>query len=168
MIYIYNDYAGTHSTAIAAAYHLNKLPTGRTLTKEEILDIDYFNKLTNHDMGRIIFHGVDEDENSVYTLGRKNDKLVVPALKNLGEILQEAFQGDEKIVLSNTSPTVPFAMTMGGLFSRRLKIDFIGVPLLVLGAKQCYSDIIQLVEYTKQIGHSAKTRVVIIENKGFT
>ncbi|MFJ5622682.1 DUF3189 family protein [Peribacillus loiseleuriae] len=168
MIYIYNDYAGTHSTAIAAAYHLNKLPTGRTLTKEEILDIDYFNKLTNHDMGRIIFHGVDEDGNSVYTLGRKNDKLVVPALKNLGEILQEAFQGDEKIILSNTSPTVPFAMTMGGLFSRRLKIDFIGVPLLVLGTKQCYPDIIQLVEYTKQIGHSAKTRVVIIENKSFT
>ncbi|MGE8080273.1 DUF3189 family protein [Peribacillus loiseleuriae] len=168
MIYIYNDYAGTHSTAIAAAYHLNKLPSGRTLTKEEILDIDYFNKLTNHDMGRIIFHGVDEDKNSVYTLGRKNDKLVVPALKNLGEILQEAFQGDEKIILSNTSPTVPFAMTMGGLFSRRLKIDFIGVPLLVLGAKQCYPDIIQLVEYTKQIGHSAKTRVVIIENKSFT
>ena len=168
MIYIYNDYAGTHSTAIAAAYHLNKLPTGRQLTKEEILAIDYFNKLTNHDMGRIIFHGVDEDENSVYTLGRKNDKLVVPALKNLGGILQKTSQTDERIVFSNTSPTVPLAMTFGGLFSRRLKIDFIGVPLLVLGAQQCYSDVIQLVEYTKQAGHSAKTGVVILENKSFS
>ncbi|MBA9028199.1 MULTISPECIES: DUF3189 family protein [Bacillaceae] len=168
MIFIYNDYAGTHSTALAAAYHLNKLPTDRTLTKAEILNVDFFNKLTNRDMGRIIFHGVDEEDNSVYTLGRKNDKLVVPALKNLGEILQDVYQGDEKIIFSNTSHTVPFAMTMGGLFSRRLKIDRIGVPLLVLGAKQCYPNIIQLVNYTKQAGHLAKTKTVILENKSFS
>ena len=27
MIFIYTDFGGTHSTALAAAYHLNKLPT---------------------------------------------------------------------------------------------------------------------------------------------
>lgn len=32
MIYIYDDFAGTHSTALAAAYHLKKLPTNRKLT----------------------------------------------------------------------------------------------------------------------------------------
>ena len=26
MIYIYNDYGGTHTTALAAAYHLKELP----------------------------------------------------------------------------------------------------------------------------------------------
>ncbi|MBJ3790622.1 DUF3189 family protein, partial [Bacillus sp. OA1] len=29
MIYIYTDFGGTHSTALAAAYHLNKLPIDR-------------------------------------------------------------------------------------------------------------------------------------------
>ena len=137
MIFIYNDYGGTHTTSLAAAYHLKKLPTNRRLTKEEILNIDYFNKLTKADFGKLIFHGIDEDGHSVYTIGRKSSKLVVPALKNLSMLLQEKYQGQEKIIFSNTSPTVPFALTMGGLFSRGLKIDFIGVPFLIVGAKQC-------------------------------
>ena len=140
MIFIYNDYGGTHTTSLAAAYHLKKLPTNRRLTKEEILNVDYFNKLTRADFGKLIFHGIDEDGNSVYTIGRKSSKLVVPALKNLSMLLQEKYQGQEKIIFSNTSPTVPFALTMGGLFSRGLKIDFIGVPFLIVGAKQCCLD----------------------------
>lgn len=55
MIYIYTDFGGTHTTSLAAAYHLNKLPTDRKLTKEEILNVDYFNKLKTEDMGKIIF-----------------------------------------------------------------------------------------------------------------
>lgn len=165
MIFIYNDYAGTHSTALAAAYHLKKLPTNRKLTKEEILHVDYFNKLTNDDFGKIFFHGIDEDGNFVYTIGRKNNKLVVPALKNLCMLWQEKYQDQEKIIFSNTSPTVPFALTMGGLFSRGLKIDFIGVPLLILGAKQCCHDILRLVEYTKQIANSTNEKIVVLENK---
>ncbi|MES9753852.1 DUF3189 family protein, partial [Bacillus wiedmannii] len=39
MIFIYTDFGGTHSTSLAAAYHLNKLPTDRKLTKEEILNV---------------------------------------------------------------------------------------------------------------------------------
>lgn len=45
---------------------------------------------------------------------------------------------NEKIIFSNTSPTVPLSITFGGLFSRGLKFDFIGVPLLVKEAKQSY------------------------------
>lgn len=165
MIYIYDDYAGTHSTSLAAAYHLKKLPIDRTLTKEEILHVDYFNKLTKADFGKIIFHGIDEDRNSVYTIGRKRSKLVIPALKDLSLLLQEKYQGQEKIIFSNTSPTVPFAMTMGGLFSRGLKIDLIGVPLLILGAKQCCHDILRLVEHTKQIAKSSNEKIIVLENK---
>jgi Protein of unknown function (DUF3189) len=139
MIFIYNDYGGTQTTSLAAAYHLKKLPTNRTLTKEEILNVDYFNQLTNADFGKIIFHGIDEDGNSVYSIGRKSSKLVVPALKNLCLLLQEKYQGKEKVVFSNTSPTVPFALTMGGIFSRGLGIDFIGVPLLIIGAQTMLS-----------------------------
>ncbi|WP_394232068.1 DUF3189 family protein [Niallia oryzisoli] len=167
MIYIYNDFAGTHSTALAAAYHLHKLPYDRKLTKEEILNVDYFNKLTNADFGKILFHGIDEDGNSVYTIGRKRNKLVIPALEQLSMLLQIKYNNQEKIIFSNTSPTVPFAMTMGGLFSRRFKIDPIGVPLLVLGAKQCCKEIIQVVEFTKQIGRTMNENVVVLENTHF-
>ena len=55
MIYIYTDFGGTHTTSLVAAYHLNKLPTDRKLTKEEILNVDYFNKLKTEDMGKLFF-----------------------------------------------------------------------------------------------------------------
>ena len=45
-------------------------------------------------------------------------------------------------------------MSIGGFFSRGLKIDFLGVPLLVIGAKQCCDNIFRLVENTKHIAHS--------------
>ena len=41
-------------------------------------------------------------------------------------------------------------MTFGGLFSRRFHIDFIGVPLLVWGAKLSYDNVQRLVSYTKE------------------
>lgn len=167
MIYIYNDYGGTHTTALAAAYHLKEITQSeRKLTTEEILNVNYFNKLTKEDFGKLIFHGVDENGDSVYTIGRKSNKLVVPALSNLTLLLQSKHQFQEKIIFSNTSPTVPIVMSMGGFFSRGLKIDFIGVPLLVLGAKQCCDNIFRLVENTKQIGNSSNEEtVIILENE---
>ncbi|RFB18545.1 DUF3189 family protein [Bacillus sp. HNG] len=167
MIYIYNDYAGTHSTALAAAYHLNKLPTDRKLTKDEILHVDYFNKLTQKDFGKFFLHGIDEDGHPVYSIGRKRSKFFVPALKQLSTILQERYGQKEKIIFSNTSPTVPLAMTMGGFFSRGIHIDFIGVPLLVIGAKQACDTIQHLVEHTKQTAKSSSEDIVILDNKNF-
>jgi hypothetical protein len=169
MIYIYNDFGGTHTTALAAAYHLNKLPKDRELTKEEILNVDYFNKLQTSDMGKLIFHGQDENGCPVYTVGRGMSKVVIPAIKNMAVFLQERYQHHETIIFSNTSPTVPFVMTIGGLFSRRFKINVIGVPLLVLGAKHCCNNVIRLVENTKQTGLSSKddSSMIIIDNKQF-
>ncbi len=166
MIYIYNDYGGTHTTALAAAYHLKQInQSEQKLTKEEILNVNYFNKLTKKDAGRIIFHGIDENGDSVYTIGRKSSKLVVPALRNLIFLIQDKHQFNEKIIFSNTSPTVPMVMSIGGFFSRGLKIDFIGVPLLVLGAQQCCDNIFRLVENTKQMGNApSEKRVIVLEN----
>lgn len=167
MIYIYNDYGGTHTTSLAAAYHLKQLPQSeRKLTTEEILNVKYFNKLTKDDFGKLIFHGKDEDGSPVYTIGRKRNKLVVPALKEMILLLEDKFHFDEKIIFSNTSPTVPIVMSFGGFFSRGLKIDSIGVPLLVKGAKQCCDNIYRLVENTKEIGKdNFKEKVIILDNQ---
>ncbi|MGJ7913409.1 DUF3189 family protein [Neobacillus sp. LXY-1] len=169
MIYIYNDYGGTHTTSLAAAYHLKQLPQSeRTLTSDEILNVNFFNKLTKKDFGKLIFHGIDDEGHSVYTIGRKRNKLVVPAMKEMILLMQEKFHVDEKIVFSNTSPTVPLVMSFGGFFSRGLKIDFIGVPLLVKGAKQCCDNIFRLVENTKHVGKTSfNEKVIILENEMF-
>lgn len=167
MIYIYNDFAGTHTTALAAAYHLKQLPQSeRKLNSDEILNVKYFNKLTRKDFGKLLYHGDDEEGNSVFTIGRKRDKLAVPAMKELTLMLKGKFHFNEKIIFSNTSPTVPLPMSLGGFFSRGLRIDFIGVPLLVIGAKQCCDNIYRLVENTKQVGRTSfDENVIILDNE---
>ncbi|KOR89125.1 DUF3189 family protein [Paenibacillus solani] len=170
MIFIYNDYGGTHTTSLAAAYHLNQLPTNRPLSTEEILGVNYFNKLSTSDMGRLIFHGLDENGNPVYTLGRGSSKIVIPALSNLSHILQDKYQNAEPIVFSNTSPTVPLVMSIGGFLTKRMKLSRIGDPLLITGAKQCCGLIRELVLHTKQTAaaRSGTESVIVIDNKNFS
>jgi len=169
VLYFYNDYGGTHTTSLAAAYHLKQLPQSeRKLTTEEILNVNFFNKLTKNEIGKFIFHGIDDEGNKVYTIGRKRNKYVVPALKEIIILLQESLKLEEKIIFSNTSPTVPFALSMGGFFSRGIHLDFIGVPLLVIGAKQCCDNLFRLVESTKEAARTnVSENVIILENKMF-
>ncbi|MFO1442699.1 DUF3189 family protein [Bacillus sp. Bva_UNVM-123] len=169
MIYIYNDYGGTHTTSLAAALHLQILkPSSFPLTKEEILAVPFFNKLTKKDFGKLIFHGKDHNGHPVYTLGRKSQKLVIPSLTNFGLLLFEHLKVEERIIFSNTSPTVPISMSIGGFFSRGLKIDSIGVPLLIMGAKKSVKNIFELVENTKQIAHiPSQEKIIVLENPQF-
>ncbi|OOC61231.1 DUF3189 family protein [Paenibacillus ihbetae] len=169
MIFIYHDYGGTHTTSLAAAYHLNKLPTHRKLSKEEIMAVDYFNQLTASDMGKLIFRGLDEDGNPVYTVGKGNSKAVLPAMIQMATMLQEKFKNEEPIVFSNTSPTVPMVLSFGGFLSRGLKMDALGVPFLVKGAQRCCRTIHELVLHTKETAaaRAAKDSVIVLDNKHF-
>lgn len=167
MIYIYNCYGGTHSSILAMAYHLELLDETREPTKDEILNLPNFNKLVYGNRGELFYHGSDKDGNEVYTIGRGRSKVLIPGLYNLASMLHKQKLLNEKIIFSNTSPTVSLPMTFGGLFSRWLKIDFIGVPLLVKGAKKSYNDVIQLVNHTKKAAKEARSEVIILDNKEF-
>jgi len=148
MIFIYNCYGGTHSSSLASAIHLGKLPIDRVPSREDILNTDYFDRLTYKDMGSIIFRGQDKWGNKVYTLGRGTSKALLPALLNLLSLLKLECGFKEEVVLINASPTVPPLMTMGGFLSRGIKLHFIGRPLLALGAQQTYFNIVKLVKTT--------------------
>jgi hypothetical protein len=50
MIYIYNCFAGTHSSVLAASYHLNRLPIDRPPTREDLAKIELFDKLRVTDL----------------------------------------------------------------------------------------------------------------------
>lgn len=148
MIFIYNCYGGTHSSSLASAIHLGNLPHDRVPSTTEILNTAHFDKLTYKDMGKIIYRGTDGLGNKVYTMGRGTSRVLLPAFNNLLCLLKDECNFQEKIVLTNASPTVPPLMTAGGFFSRGLKLHFIGRPLLVLGAKQTYFNIVNLVSKT--------------------
>ena len=167
MIYIYNCYGGTHSSILAVAYHLEMLDETREPTKDEILNLPNFNKLEHGNRGELFYYGSYKDGNEVYTISRGGSKVLIPGLYNLASMLHKQKLLNEKIIFSNTAPTVPLPMTFGGLFSRWLKIDFIGVPLLVKGAKKSYKDIIELVKHTKKVAKEDKSEIIILDNKEF-
>ncbi len=164
MIYIYNCFAGTHSSVLAASYHLNKLPVDRPPSKQEILGIELFNKLRYTDRGKFFYHGKDEDGNKVFTIGRGNSKILVPALYNFFKLVDEEKPIDEKIIFSTTAHCIPLSMAIGGFTSVRLRFHLVGVPLLLLGTRQNYKKIIEIVEYTKKVGKSTENKVELLEN----
>lgn len=49
------------------------------------------------------------------------------------------------------------------MFSRWSKIGFIGVPLLVMGAKQAYKNIVKLVHHTKMVAKNATSHLVMLK-----
>lgn len=165
MIYIYNCYGGTHSSSLASAIHLGLLPDDRIPSKEEILSLPYFNKLTRKDMGKIIFRGTDNEGCSVYSVGRGTSRILIPSLIDLVNLLGKECRLNEKVVFSNMSPAVPPCMTFGGMFSRWLHIDFVGVPLLTAGARQSFKMIAELVKLTKERGKSANSLVTVLDNE---
>ena len=168
MVIIYNCYGGTHSSILASAIHLKKLPMNRIPTHEEILNIEYFNKLTYKDMGRLVFHGSDDEGNRIFTIGRGTSRALIPAMRNLAIALCRDKGIDEHFMFINCSPTVHPLMTMGGFFSRALHIDFIGVPLLTAGAQRTYYNITKLVEKSMEICHNnaEKCMIINIDEKG--
>lgn len=169
MFFVYHDFGGTHTTSLAAAYHLKILKnTGEILSEDEILSVPYFNKLKKKDAGRFIFHGEDEDGNHFYSIGRRSSKFVIPSLFHFSEMLANRNLLNEKIIFSNTSPVVPLTMTLGGFLSTGLGIDFIGVPLLIKGAQQCCKHITRLVEETKEIARNTiESTIISIDNKKY-
>jgi hypothetical protein len=151
MIIIYNCYGGTHSSILTSAVHLGFLPSDSIPSKQQILNTEYFNRLQYKDMGRLIFHGVDEVGNKVYTIGRGTSKALVPAMRNLTMEMHKLYNINEGFAYVNTSGTVPISMTIGGFFSRGLKVNAIGVPLLAIGAQRAYKKIVGLAQKTKQL-----------------
>lgn len=163
MVVIYNCYGGTHSSILSSAAHLKLLPTDRIPSDKEILGLEYFNKLAYKDMGKLIYHGRDEEGNNIYTIGRGTSKALIPAMQSLLLNLFNEYSFREGFIFVNTSPTVPLSMTFGGFFSRGLKIDMLGVPLLLRGAKEAWPDILKLVGKTKQICLEAPRKPLIID-----
>ena len=165
MIFIYNCYGGTHTSSLASEIHLNRLPGDRKPTRDEILNAKYFNKLTYKDMRKLIFRGVDDEGNKVFTLGRGMTKTLIPFLEDFINFLHSECDLKERFVVSNLSPTVPPFLTAGGFLSRGLGINFLGVPLLVAGSRQAYDRIIKIVKRTRDQSRNFEGKILVLDNK---
>ncbi|MCG8540658.1 MAG: DUF3189 family protein [Clostridia bacterium] len=144
---IYHDIGGSHSSVVASYIHLNKLPTDRIPSPKEIIDVPMFDRLERDQIGRLIFHGVDEYGNKVYTLSRLNyEHPMLNAIKSIPEMVG---LDEKEVVFVNTTPSVNFLMQLGGGSSRKLKMVTFGRPIVAYGTTKAYGDIVDIVNKTK-------------------
>lgn len=149
MIIVYHDVGGAHSTAMAANIHINKLPKDRLPSKDELMALPTFDKITPNQYGRLIYIGDDEFGNKVYTVSRqRKPELVIPAITDMFTILNNGDSSDLCIV--GTQPKVNIWMKIGGFSSRRLGLVSFGRPIVIYGSLKAYKSIVEVVTEVKK------------------
>ncbi|TZE83592.1 DUF3189 family protein [Calorimonas adulescens] len=147
MIVVYYDYGGTHTSVVAAAVHLGRLNPEKVPEGKELIDLPLFDRITQSDLGHIIYNGTSIDGNNIYTLGLKKAKnLVIPAVEDM---YKAVFGNTDGLYLVDVSSATNFYMKLGGLLSRGMRLQFLGLPLVVYGTRKAYRNIVRLVFNTK-------------------
>lgn len=147
MIVIYYDYGGTHTSVVASAIHLGRLNPAKIPETRDITRLPLFDTVTQNELGHIIYNGTDEYGNNIYTLGIKKTKnLVIPAINDMYKAI---FGNTDGLYLVDVSPATDIFMKLGGLISRGLRMQPLGLPIVVYGTKRAYPKIVRIVENTK-------------------
>lgn len=147
MIIIYSCFGGAHSSPVAAAIHLGRLPSHRLPTDEELLSIDGFDRTTSDDYGRLRHVGADEAGHRIYVLGRGPGASAVERAFFFGYALAGGAGGEVRFV--HTLPCVNAAMRIGGYLSRGLGLPALGRPLVLSGTRRAYPRLVELVNSVK-------------------
>ncbi len=143
---IYHCFGGSHSSVLAAALHLGIIDKNKIPGMSEMLKIPYFDKTTDEDFGSIRLMGVDEFNNEVYVLGKKNlGKRYANILIGIADILGAR----EELLTIDCMSRVNWGMKIGGFTSRRMGWVRLGRPVLGIGSEAAFSDLVNLVEIAR-------------------
>lgn len=146
---IYHCFGGAHSSIVAAAIHLGRLPGDRLPTAAEIQAIPYFDRRPQGEEGQIIFMGKDDFNNEVYAAGKRG---MGEAYENLLYDLVDALGlPREELILLDTSPLVNWPMIIGGFLSRRLGIRILGRPIVTWGVRRSFFRLVAFVEQNRYL-----------------
>lgn len=145
---IYYCYGGTHTSVVAAAIHVGILSSAKVPGYEEFLKLKYFDNLSVKDQGRLIFFGMDENCNQVYSCGmRNNPQIVKNAMKSALHIYNINYN---ELYFVNLLPYINTWVRLGGFLSRYLGIRSAGFPLIIKGSKKSFKIIADFVEEIKK------------------
>jgi hypothetical protein len=127
---------------------LGILPQDRIPTKEEFLQMAYFDRQWPRDHGRIFVLGVDEYGHQICFMGREfyND-IIIRAIKGISEVYN---MDPDRILFVDAMSCVNLLMMLGGSVSRALRLIAIGRPVVIRGTQQSYNRLVQLVEKVKK------------------
>lgn len=159
---VYHCYGSAHSSVVAAAIHLGRLPTHRIPTPEEIIALADFDVARNDSLGHLFYKGKDEDGNNVFTIGMgKETELVKRSIQSL---IRLSKKDERTFMFAEALPNINRVAKIGGALSRRYGIVGIGRRLAAKGICQSYEQLVEFVQETKkdikshtQIEHQQKS-----------
>jgi len=143
---IYHCFGGSHSSVTAAALHIGLIGKNRPPTMEELMALPYFDKTNNEDFGSIRFMGCDEYGNEVYVLGKKS---LGDRYSNVLMGIAEILGAKDQVIAVNCMNRVNWAMKLGGFTSRRIGMVSLGRPVLSVGTRNAFFNLVNLVEITR-------------------
>jgi hypothetical protein len=143
---IYHCFGGSHSSVTAAALHLGMLDKTRIPTREQLMDVPYYDKTSDEDFGSIRYMGTDEFGHDVYVLGKKSlDNRYSTILMGVAEILGS----QDQLILVNCVDRINWSMKIGGFTSRRMRLVLLGRPMVTWGTQRAFNQLVNLVEITR-------------------
>lgn len=141
---IYSCYGGAHSSPVAAAIHLRRIPRSQPPTNQQLMRLDLFDRTRREQHGILMHMGVDDWGNDVYVFGRGPSGSSMERALLSGMRLAGASTHDVKFV--DTLPAVNWWMRIGGLLSRALGLTAVGRPLVLFGTRLAFPRLVELVE----------------------
>lgn len=143
----YYCYGSAHSSVVAAAIHLGLLPSDRIPTSAEIINLPRFDRTKNHEIGTPFYMGEDEHGNEIYILGLGPDRdIISKAIYSLLTLL--GYPLNCILLIDALAPVHPVTR-LGGFLSRRLGWVRVGRPLVTMGVKWRYRELLFIVNTTK-------------------
>jgi hypothetical protein len=143
---VYYCYGSAHSSVIAAAIHLKKLPWDRIPTLAEVEIQERFDRTENWEIGTPFFMGTDREGNEVYTLGLGPDRIMIRRI--IASLIKIWNYPAREILLVDTLVCIHCLTRIGGFLSRKLGLVTIGRPLAALGIRLSYNRLLELVQAT--------------------
>ena len=150
MMVVYHCFGGTHTSAVAAAIHLGRLPRDRIPRAEELLRLPLFDRVSASDWGQLTEVGRDGFGHRVFVMGRgPGGVATVRALLSGFCLAGGPGQGDG-LLLVDTLPAAGWPMRVGGYLSRRVGLVSLGRPLVIWGTQKAYPRLVELVRQVEQ------------------
>lgn len=146
---IYTCYGGTHSSPVAAAIHLGRLPRDKIPTPKQLMDTPLFDKVDGDGRGQLVLAGTDRFGHDVYVVGR--GKETVATLQNT--IVSAWTLVSDRTVpveLFDTLQCVNTLMRIGGYLSRGAGQTKLGRPLVIYGTRLAYPRLVDLVQHVEK------------------
>lgn len=144
---IYHCYGGSHASPVAAAIHLQQLPTTRIPTVEELRQLKFFDTVPPSFHGTLVHLGRDENGHDIFIIGARNhSQTLLKTLKGVTRIIGE---NEQNYLFTDVKPCINLIMRLGGFLSREVGLIFPGRPLVTYGVQKAYPKILALVEDTR-------------------